>query len=194
MFGICIIILIPLCLIKEISRMRITSFLSVSSLIFTIFVVVIESPMYYEEFMKSNPKYEINWFDISTGFTSELTFFTGGASIFFTYCSHNGAFPIYKSLKNNVSRRINKVFRRSIILNTIIYFFVGIAGFLTRPQDAKDLIIYRPSKFSSDLFMIIGRLLISVCLILSTPANYNGFRIAFMELKGWDTNEISNKQ
>ena len=62
---------------------------------------------------------------------------------FFSYTCHIGAFPVYKSLKNNISRRINKVFRRSILLDTFIYISVGVAGFFTAPVDTPQLIIYR---------------------------------------------------
>jgi amino acid permease len=194
MFGLCCCVLIPLCLLKDISKMRIASLFSICSLMFTISVIVIECPMYFSNFLETHSASEINWYDFSTAFTSKLYFFTGTATVFFGFTCHVGAFPVYKSLKNNVYRRINTVFRRSIILDAIIYICVGITGFLTQPIGVKDLIIYRDNKFKQDIAMTVGRLLISINLILSTPANYNAFRLSFMELVGWDNSNISNKQ
>ena len=68
----------------------------------------------------------INLFSMKEAFKYNMIFFQCVATIFFCYTCHIGAFPIYKSLKNNISRRINKVFRRSIILDTIIYLFVAV--------------------------------------------------------------------
>jgi amino acid permease len=194
MFGICLLILIPLCLLKDISKMRMASLFSLCSLIFTMFVIIIEFPMYYNKFLETHSASDVNWYDISTAFTSKLNFFTGTATVFFSFTCHVGAFPVYKTLKNNVYRRINTVFRRSIFLDTIIYVTVGITGFLTQPIGSKDLVIYREAKFTNDIAMVVGRLLISVNLLLSTPANYNAFRLSFLEFNGWDSSNISNKQ
>jgi amino acid permease len=174
--------------------MRMASMFSICSLIYTIFVILIECPMYFTNFLQYNEVSEINWYDISSGFTYKMYFFTGTATVFFAYTCHVGAFPVYKTLKNNVTRRINKVFRRSIILDGVIYILVGVCGFLTQPKNTPDLIIYREAQFTNDLALIIGRLLIAVNLILSAPANYNAFRLSLMEIVGWDNQNIENKQ
>jgi amino acid permease len=194
MYGICCCIVIPLCLLKDISKMRVASMFSIFSLIYTICVIIIECPMYFSKFLETTDINDINWFNIGTGFTYKLYFFTGTATVFFAYTCHAGAFPVYKSLKNNVTRRVNKVFRRSILLDAVIYTLVGVTGFLTQPVHTPDLIIYRKGQFSNDLALIIGQLLIAFNLILSSPANYNAFRLSIMEIIGWDNNNISNKQ
>jgi amino acid permease len=193
MFGLAVVILIPLCLLKDISKMRVASLFSICSLIYAILVVVIECPSYYTKFLQDNPGVTPNWYDFTTGFTKKLYFFTGTATVFFAYTCHAGAFPVYRTLKNNVQRRVYKVFRRSIILDACIYVTIGICGFLTVPIGTPDLIIYRENKFANDIPMIIGRLLIAINLILSSPANFNAFRLAVMGQIGWDTINISNK-
>jgi amino acid permease len=197
MFGICAI-LIPLCLLKDISKMRIASLFSICSLLYAIAVIIVESPWYYSYFKENNPTAEINWFDISKAFEgSTLYFFPGTATVFFAYTCHVGAFPVYKTLTNNISRRINKVFKRSIILDAVIYVVVGICGFLTFPiysQDkSPDLIIYREKIFSNDIAMTIAKMGIILNLTLSTPANYNAFRLSILETI-WKTNEVSNRK
>jgi amino acid permease len=184
------LILIPICLLKDISKMRFASLLSICSLIYAIGVIIIESPWYFDSIPN---KENINWFDFTKGFEKYLYFFQGTATIFFAYTCHAGAFPVYKTLKNSVTRRINKVFMRSILLDAVIYILVGICGFLTQPINTPDLIIYREKKFLNDTAMIIARIGIAINLMLSSPANYNAFRLSFFEIT-WKTSEIDNKR
>lgn len=192
MYGTCII-LIPLCLLKDISKMRIPSLFSICSLIYTLFVIIIESPKFFAKFLNEHSIDEVNWFDIRKGFGKDLKFFTSTATVFFAYTCHVGAFPVYKTLKNNVTRRINKVFRRSISLDAIIYLAVSICGYLTVPIGTPDMIIYREGKLDSDIPMIIGRLLMALNLVFSTPANYNAFRLSVLEVV-FDTNEVTDSR
>ena len=197
MFGICLL-LIPLCLLKDISKMRMASLFSIASLFYAILVIIIECPFYFADFIKNkydptDPNKQVNWFDFSKGFDKHLYFFRGAATVFFAYTCHVGAFPVHKTLKDNVTRRINKVFQRSILLDVVIYIFVGIAGYLTQPIDTPGLIINRDKLFANDIFMVIARFLIAVNLILSTPANYNAFRLSILELV-WGTGEVDNKK
>jgi amino acid permease len=195
MYGI-MIILIPLCLLKDISKMRIASLFSICSLIYAIIVIIVECPIFFSNFLKDHDYMkDVNWFDISTGFDKNLYFFRGTATIFFAYTCHVGAFPVYKTLKNNVTRRINKVFMRSIILDVVIYLTVGVCGYLTEPLGTHDLIIYRDNNkvISNDLAMDLARLGMAFNLILSAPANYNAFRLSIMETI-WGTNEVDSKR
>ena len=197
MYGICVA-LVPLCLLKDISKMRIASLFSIASLLYAIFVIIFECPWYYQDFLDNkydpnDPKKRPNWFDLSTGFDEHLYFFRGTATVFFAFTCHVGAFPVYKTLKNNVQRRINKVFQRSIILDVVIYVAVGICGYLTQPINTPGLIINRDKVLKNDIAMIIARLLIAVNLILSTPANYNAFRLSLLEVV-WGNSEVTNKK
>lgn len=186
MFGLSIL-LIPLCLLKDISKMRFASMLGICSLCYTIIVIIIESPWFYldyrnNKYKKDEPKTHANWFDLSKGFTSELNFFTSIATVFFIFACHQGAFPVYKSLKNNNEKRINKVFFRSICLILIIYLFVAICGFITDPLSEEPLIIFRKSIFKNDIFMNIAKIALALDLYLSIPTNYNSFRASFFLL------------
>lgn len=198
--GICIIgfLLIPLCLIKNISKMSFLGYLSICSLLYTFLVIIIQSPffwIYYKNniYKEDKPDTHPNWFNITNSFNTRFEFFTGMATVFYAYACQPGAFPIYKGLYNNIPRRINKVFRRSVLLTFTMYFFVAIASFLTNPVDPEDLIIYRPSIFKHDIFMDIAKICMMVDLFLCIPLNYNNLRNAIFSLL-YGSNEISTRR
>ena len=174
--------------------MRIPSLIGVVALVYSIIVVFIESFFYlFNE--NWDQIHDMNWIDIREAFDYKkgLSFFGGISTVFYLYSCHAGAFPVYKNLRNNTTRRIKKVFRRSIILDLAIYFFIAAASFLTAPKDPPDLILYRKnlSGFDPDYFILIAKVGVIFNLFFSTPANYAGFRLSFFELV-WGNAKITN--
>ena len=184
MFGVTILVL-PLCLLKDISKMRIPSLIGVLALVYSIIVVVVESFFYLfnEHWDERN---EMNWYNPKRAFSySEgIPFFGGLSTVFYLYSCHAGAFPVYKSLRNNTTRRIKKVFQRSILLDICIYFCIAAASFLTEPFDKIDIILYRDNlkNFQKDYFILIAKIGIIFNLFFSTPANYAALRLSVFEL------------
>ena len=189
MLGIAALVF-PLCLLKDISKMRLASLFGVLALVYSIIVVIIESFFYLfnENWDKIG---EMNWINISNAFSLEagVPFFGGISTVFYIYSCHAGAFPVYKTLRNNTTRRIKKVFRRSIC----VYFTIAAASFITSPINPPELILYRPnlSGFSPDYFILIAKIGIICNLFFSTPANYAGFRLSFFELI-WGNANLTN--
>ena len=184
MFGVTILVL-PLCLLKDISKMRIPSLIGVLALVYSIIVVVVESFFYLfnEHWDERN---EMNWYNPKRAFSySEgIPFFGVLSTVFYLYSCHAGAFPVYKSLRNNTTRRIKKVFQRSILLDICIYFCIAAASFLTEPFDKIDIILYRDNlkNFQKDYFILIAKIGIIFNLFFSTPANYAALRLSVFEL------------
>ena len=113
MLGIAALVF-PLCLLKDITKMRLASLFGVLALVYSILVVIVESFFYL--FKENWDKvHEMNWIDIRPAFKLEsgVPFFGGMATVFYIYSCHAGAFPVYKNLRNNTTKRIKKVFRRS---------------------------------------------------------------------------------
>ena len=193
MLGIAALVF-PLCLLKDISKMRLASLFGVLALVYSIIVVIIESFFYLfnENWDKIG---EMNWINISNAFSLEagVPFFGGISTVFYIYSCHAGTFPVYKTLRNNTTRRIKKVFRRSIILDVCVYFTIAAASFITSPINPPELILYRPnlSGFSPDYFILIAKIGIICNLFFSTPANYAGFRLSFFELI-WGNANLTN--
>ena len=193
MFGVALLVY-PLCLLKDISKMRIPSLIGVLALIYTIIVVIIES-FFYMIYENGDKAGEMNWINITHAFELKdgIPFFGGVATVFYLYSCHAGAFPVYKTLRNNTTRRIKKVFRRSILLDLFIYFFIAAASFLTCPIDPPELILYRSNLpgFDPDYFILVAKLGIIFNLFFSTPANYAGLRLSLFELI-WGNPTLSN--
>ena len=196
MFGI-ITLIAPICLLKDISKMRFASMFGICAYIYCISIIVIQAPWfllhYLKNYKKDDKSTHANWFDIRKGFTSELNFFTGIATVFFTYSCHAGAFPVFKTLKNNTEQRINKVFFRSICIDIIIYVLIAICGFITAPLNPQSLIIFRESIFKNDIFMTIAKIALAINLFLSLPANYAGYRCSFF-IVIFGTDKIDTKR
>ena len=182
MFG-TTILLIPICLLKDISKMRFASMFGVCALLYCLIVVIVQTPWFFKDYLdnykEDDPSTHANWYDITKGFQSNLNFFTAFANVFFCYSCHPGAFPVFKTLKNHTEKRINTVFFRSICLVLIIYISVAICGFMTAPLKPQSLIIYRESVFENDIFMTIAKIALALDLFLCLPANYAYFRCSF---------------
>ena len=102
MFGTAFLML-PLCFLKNISKMRFASMFGICALIYAILVVIIQTPWFFKDYLdkydENDSKTHANWFNIKKGFNTQLDFFTGMATVFFCDTCHPGAFPLYKTLK-----------------------------------------------------------------------------------------------
>lgn len=195
-YGVSIVVLFPLCILRDVSKMRFASLFGIINLLSLILIVVIESLWYIKDYFeniynKDDPDTYLNTKDIiKTGFTSDMYFFKSCATLFYAYTCHIGAFPVLSALTNNTRRRVDKVFKRLIALDCVCYIIIGIAGYLTQPIDTPDLIIERTNIFSSDWVMIIGRIAVILTLFTKIAVNYNALRVSAVTLIGKDTKEM----
>ena len=181
------ILLFPLCLAKDIGKMRFFSLFGIISLSYTILVLLIECPFFWNYYLKNvyvkdDKSTHANWVDITRAFNSNLDFFTGFATIIFSFANHQGALPVERALHTTDEKIMNKVFLISIILTLIIYFLTYISSFLTTPLQSEDLIIFRESIFNNDIFMNIAKIAIILELFFLIPGNYNSMRCCIFHL------------
>ena len=195
MFG-SAVLLFPLCLLKDLSKMRIPSLIGVLALIYSILVVLIESFFYIINDNRDKIS-KMNWIDITQAFNVKegIPFFGGVTTVFYLYSCHAGAYPVYRTLKNNTTKRIKTVFWRSILLDVLVYIFIATASFLTSPINSPDLILYRKNlkDFDPDYFILIAKIGLLFNTFFNTPANYEVFRLSFFELV-WGNSVITDKK
>ena len=51
--------------------------------------------------------------------------------MFFSFTCHLNLLPVYSELRNPLTRRINKVIVRSIIIDFIFYILISLAGYFS---------------------------------------------------------------
>lgn len=192
-----IIIVLPLNLLKDVTKLRFTSIFGIFCLLLVSIIIIFQLPNYIEYYWEHTyNRYDketwVNWFDLSTAFTSKLYFFKGSATLFYAYNCHMGLFPVYEKLRLTSEKRVSKVITRSILMDALFYIIVGLTGYLTQPYKTPNFIIER-EKIGNDIVMTIGRIFIVFLIVFKIPANYNALRISIFELF-FGTNEIDNKR
>lgn len=193
MVGTALLILLPINLQRDVTKMRFTSILGLFCLFLVTLIICIQLPSYIDYYWKntyveSDSATHINWFGLGSAFTSDLLFFKGTSTFFFSFNCHHGLFQVYDKLEDNTKKRARKVMRRTVIVDCILYLLVGITGYLTNPIGTKAIIIER-FKLGNDTLMSIGRILIAFMLICKIPVSYNNLRVSLFELV-WKTKEI----
>ena len=181
------ILLLPLCLAKDIGKMKFFGYFSIITLAYTVVVLIIECPFFWSHYkknvyVKEDKSTHPNWFDITNAFNSNLDFCTAFCTILYSYSNHQGAFPLTRTLHTNDDKVMNKVFGLSTLLTMTIYFVIFVSSFLTSPLESEDLIIFRDSIFSNDIFMNIAKIATIIELLFLLPCNYNSMRCASFHL------------
>lgn len=202
MSGTNIIFLMPLCYLRDLTKLRYTSIIGLAMLLFIFCVLCGQLPHYQHhywdfEYKKDDPETHINVYNIDRAFTSDLKFFGALATFFFAYSCQHGALPIFNKLNNKSIKRINKVFSRSVLLDFLFFAAYGVVGYLTQPLGLNGLILNRididKDNGSKDILMSVCRLLIFFLIICKIPINFNAMRISIMK-QIYGSTEFTNSQ
>ena len=187
-YGVAILILFPLCQLKNISKMRYASTLGIISLFILIIIIVAECPFYIKKNIIENEE-PINYYDIIPSIEN-MKIFQSVINMLYIYGCHPGIFPVLESLSDPSPQRINKLFNYSILIDIICYLIIGIFGYLTQPIDTPDLIIERNKIFDNDIFMSIGLIFFLFTIIVKICVNYNTLRYTILNLLNYKTDDF----
>ena len=190
-YGVTILILFPLCQLKDVSKMRYASTFGMISLFILIFIIVIECPFYIKNNIieKEQP---LNYIDILPGLKGNMKLLQSFVTLFYAYACHVGAFPVFESLHKPTGKRIHKLLNRAITIDIVCYLIIGAAGYLSQPLNTPDLIIERDKIFSSDWLMTLGNFFFMITLIAKICVNYNAQRSSILILLKYKTNDFPN--
>ena len=181
-----ILIVYPMCLIKDVSKLRIISMIGVVCIMGLVGIIFYQSADFIE--YKEN---KFNFFDVRKGNVVGILNFI--SSVFFAACFHIGCVPVINTLKNNVRRRIYKAIRRTILIDIVFYISVSVIGYLSVPYLNKGLIIQRcpTNRKGEDIVMGIGKIGLVFTFFTKLPNTYSSLRITLFD-KIWGTTEITN--
>ena len=197
MQGVAWILLIPLNLQRNMSKMRFTTVLGVGCLSIISIVIIAQLPSYISHNTEASKRavdpipFEINWYDISKPLLKDdVGAFSAFSTIIFAYTSHYGVFAVYNMITDNTKRRVRKVITRSVILDGFFYLLIGIFGYITQPFNTPKLIIDRNIINGSDNIMTGCKLLAALMLICKLPVSFNSLRNSLLNLIFGD-NEVT---
>lgn len=167
-----VFMLIPLCLMRNMSGLRYASILSIISLFYTALVLLFEMPEYYRYFEPITEKkaFYIDW-----------NFFTGFSMVYYSFTCQNQTMPIYAELKDPSYRRMSRVISKSVVIITLFYFCIALSGYLSQFSLTNPVVILRtniPGK-GLDVPLTIACLAMCICVIVAFPLNYNPMRRNF---------------
>lgn len=127
-------ILFPLGSINKMSGFRYISIISITSLLYIMFVLVFELPQYIVQ----NYSYERMNF-----VTLDWSFFSNFSITFFAFGCHLEFVPICDELKDSNDNRVSKVVYRSVVTNSLFYLTIGMAGYFSTYETTKQIVIER---------------------------------------------------
>ncbi len=181
--GYSILVLFPLNIQKDVTKLRFSSFLGFVCLFLITIVFIIQLPSYISYYNDNNIPYDINVFDIVKSINDDkFAYLSVFSTILYSYTCHYGIFAVYNTIHNHTDQRMYKVIERSVILDGFFYTAVGILGYLTVPQKTPTFILDRFSIGNTDYLMTVCRLLTIVIVTCKLPVKFNSFRNSTLNL------------
>lgn len=169
------LILGPLSLGRDMSSFKNLAILSLSCLIFTILVVLIELPfyetLYQPQFSSSCLKQTYTCYSFQ--------FFNGAGIILFAFTNQCNVLPVYKELVNPVKRRLMKIISRSISLVFGLYVVMSFAGYFSTLNNTPEIILSRDPPtpgWDVDWLQTVASILVLSTMVSNIVLNYMPFR------------------
>ena len=157
-------------------KFRYFSLFGFAIFLYIIFVITIQFPFYFQE----SPKKTFNYYS-----TNWVAFFENfGLAVFSFNCLTN-FFSVASAVKNPNIRRLRKVFIRAFTVLLFFVVLVGLIGYLSLGREntpETDLIIYRKKLGNSDYFMLVGRTLLIVALLVNGGINTFPLKMLVVDL------------
>jgi len=150
------LVILPLCIPKDISFLRYASIVGVAACIYVVVIVVVKyiSHSYPPSNIRTSPQ-------------NAYEFFSAVPAIFFAYQCHVSSIPVFSSLKTKSSKNWLVVICCSIAICFSTYTLTAICGYLTFGDDVKSDVLQ--SYDASDVSVIIARTAIFVAMLTSYP-------------------------
>ena len=177
-----VLIQMPLSLLKNISSLQYASMVGTVALIYSIFIIVIESFWYFPLY---HDKQGIDLPPNSDLFRApHLGYFDTFSTFLFGFASHNGIFQVFDELKRPSSQRYKKVLARSFYIELVLYISIAFGGFYSTFYQTPDVFLKRQDVLfdGKDYLIHIAKVTLFICLHCVMAINYNIMRMSFKSM------------
>eukprot|EP00541_Cyclophora_tenuis_P019260 CAMPEP_0116564302 /NCGR_PEP_ID=MMETSP0397-20121206/13231_1 /TAXON_ID=216820 /ORGANISM="Cyclophora tenuis, Strain ECT3854" /LENGTH=338 /DNA_ID=CAMNT_0004090877 /DNA_START=16 /DNA_END=1032 /DNA_ORIENTATION=- len=184
-------VLLPLCWLKDMSKLAPFSFVGTMATLYTALAMTFR--YFTKSYLPTKVAGNILPPTLSSPAGLNPVFGTKGASSVFSssslvlvsmlstaYLIHYNAPKYYTSLKNNTIPRFNKVVSTSFAFSTVLTILIAIMGFLTFGQASSGFILNNYS--SKDSVMALSRLAVAASITFTFPLLFVGLRDGVMDL------------
>lgn len=197
-FGLAILVYFPLCLIKDMKKLNISSSIGVFTTAFIFLIVLVQFPGYLIYYLNNDYKEDdknthINYYNLGTGWTGRLLFLQAFSQFFFCFTGHNGLLPALENLENPIPSRRSKLYNMAIGFDMLIYVIIALCGYLSTPADVVEIVFERKRIWGKDILMTIGRICLVPMAITKLQVNHNIWRISLLSTLGIPHETVSLK-
>mmetsp|Transcript_1691 Transcript_1691/g.2312 ORF Transcript_1691/g.2312 Transcript_1691/m.2312 type:complete len:487 (+) Transcript_1691:110-1570(+) len=186
LIGLTTLVLLPLCLVKNLSSLAPFSLLGILGMGYTSVAIAIRyfGGAYASPAGKFLPDLASHM-QPSFGTTGAMGALSPKSLILIcmlstAYIAHFNAPKFYKELKNNTMERFNSVVISSFGISVALYAAVSAMGFLTFGAATEGLILSNYS--TKDVLMTLSRFAVGISLVFSYPLLFVGTRDGFLDL------------
>jgi len=190
------LIILPLCLLKNLAALAPFSLLGIIGMIYTAFAMAIR----YFTGAYSLPGGALvsgvpATFQPSFGERGAMGVLSPNSFILIcmlstAYMSHFNAAKFYNELKNSTIKRYNTLVSISFTISVAIFSVISALGFLTFGSGCSSLILNNYN--NKDILISFARVAVAVSLIFSYPLAFAGFRDGVLDLAQVPVNKRSN--
>ena len=165
------VILLPLSLKRDMSSLAFAGIMSVVALFYTMMVLIVEAPLYAEDY-RNDPRVEVK------AAVFDVNILTSCSLVFFAYTCQANLLPIYSELVRPDYRRIKKVINRSLTVDYLFYLIIATAGYCSLFNATNDIVIQRPAltNYDPDFTALLAAIAICIVLFATFPMNFNPAR------------------
>ena len=201
LFGITGLVLLPLCLLKNLASLAPFSLLGIIGMTYTTFAMAIR---YFGGAYKLPAgrfvadiasEFKPSFGDVGAAGALGPKSFILISMLSTAYMAHFNAPKFYNELKNNTIERYNIVVSSSFGLSIALFIAVACFGFLTFGQNASGLILNNYA--TKDVLASFTRIAVAVSIVFSYPLNFAGLRDGIMDMASISqekrTNSLINK-
>jgi len=197
LLGVTTLVLLPLCLLKELKSLAPFSLLGMAAVFYTMIAMAyryVGGDYKIENGGKFLASLE-SQFQPSFGDRGALAALSPNIFILISMLStatisHYLAHKFYRELRNNTIERFSTVVWVSFFVSIIIFAIVSLLGFLTFGGACSGLILNNYS--AKDKIMSLSRAAIVISILTSFPLNFTGMREGVMDLAGIKEEKRSN--